>query len=329
MSVFQTSSHGAISYFFFPAAQSNSIVCAAGQCLEGVTNTTRALNFAPSFTNTSSSSATVGATLSIPSNPSILLLPGQYTPSSQPQLLHDALSSQQASLALPPGFSNSSTSSSPPSLPLTVALQPGVLSYPQALYRGQATFTQLSANHTSATLPSGSFLVAPNTWAALTSSNTRIIVWDAIPDFSQLPSVNVAGTFSLSDIQSAACSPPCASTGTCTPSGQCSCAPGFTGQSCESCASGFFGPSCQPCPSSCATCDQGLTGSGKCLVPAVSNPPSSCNCLNGACGSNGQCTCNAGWINSSNGTACASCAPGFFLDSSGDCSSRSQFISSG
>ncbi|KAF8481423.1 hypothetical protein JB92DRAFT_3038461 [Gautieria morchelliformis] len=285
-------------------AQSNSVVCVAGQCLQGVTNTT------------------IGATLNIPSNPSILLLPGQYTSSSQPQLLHDALSSQQASLSLPSGFSNSSTSSSAPSLPLTIALQPGVLSYPQPLYRGQSAFTQLpaGANRTTASIPPGSFLVAPNTWAALTSSNTRIIVWDAIPDFSQLPSSSAGGALSLSDIQSAACSPPCASTGTCSTSGQCSCPVGFAGQSCESCASGFFGPSCQPCPSGCATCDQGQTGSGKCLVPAVTNPPSSCNCLNGVCGSNSQCTCNAGWTTSSNGTACASCAQGFFLDSQGTCS---------
>ena len=268
---------------------------------------------------------TVGATLNVPSNPPILLLPGQYTSSAQPQLLHDALSSQHASISFPSGFSNSSAPpTSTPSLPLTVALQPGVLSYAQTQYRGQSSFTQLpsGANHTTATLPPGSFLVAPNTWAALTSSGNRLIVWDAIPDFGQLPSSTAGGAFNLADIQSAACSPSCASTGTCLPSGQCSCAPGFIGQSCESCASGFFGPSCQPCPSNCATCDQGLTGTGKCLVATVTNPPSSCNCLNGVCGSNGQCTCNAGWTASSNGTACASCAPGYFLDANGDCSSE-------
>ncbi|KAF8528206.1 insulin-like growth factor binding protein, partial [Hysterangium stoloniferum] len=289
------------------AAQSNSssqIVCVAGQCLQGVANTS------------------IGATLSIPSNPSILLLPGQYPSSSQPQLLHDALSSQRATLSLPSGFSNSTASSITPSLPLTIALQPGVLSYSQSLYKGQATFTQLpsTANFSTPTLPSGSFLVAPNTWAALTSSNTRLIVWDAIPDFAQLPPSTASGSLTLTDIQSAACPTPCASTGICTPAGTCSCQPGFNGTSCETCASGFFGPECQPCPSNCETCDQGLTGTGKCLVPTVTNPPSSCNCLNGVCGTNGQCTCNPGWANSNNGTACASCAPGFFLDSSGNCS---------
>jgi len=49
----------------------------------------------------------------------------------------------------------------------------------------------------------------------------------------------------------------------------------------------------------------------------VKNAPSSCNCLNGVCGSNGQCTCNEGWVNAANGTACASCAPGFFLGANG------------
>lgn len=250
-----------------------------------------------------------------------MLLPGLYTSSSQPQLLHDALSSQQAKLSLPSGFANSSTSSLTPSLPLTIALQPGVLSYSQSLYRGPSTFNALGPNHTTVTLPSGSLLVASNTWAALTYSNSRIIVWDTIPDFAQLPGSSPNGALSLNDVQSSTCSPPCASTSTCSPSGQCLCPSNFAGQSCESCAPGFFGPSCQPCPSGCATCDQGMTGSGQCLVPAVSNPPSSCNCLNGVCGKNG-CTCNIGWATGSNGTACATCAPGFFLNSNGDCSGK-------
>ena len=133
------------------------------------------------------------------------------------------LPSQQASLFLSSGFSNSSVPSTNPSLPLTVALQPGVLSYPQSLYRGQSTFTQLSAgpNRTTTTVPPGSFLVTLNTWAALTSSNRRIIVWDSIPDFVQLPLSSVGGSLSLTEIQSMACSSPCASTGTCLASGQC------------------------------------------------------------------------------------------------------------
>ena len=252
----------------------------------------------------------------------MLLLPGQYNSSLQPQLLLDMLSSHYASLSLSSGFSNSSTSSSTstPLLPLTIALNHGILSYPQPLYSGQSTFIP-ALNHTTITIPPGSFLVAPNTWAAFTSSSTRIIIWDAIPDFAQLPFSSASSVLKLTDIQSAACSPPCSSMGTCSSSGKCICPLNFAGQSCESCASGFFGPSCQPCPSDCAKCDQGLTGSGKCLVPEVSNLPSSCNCLNGVCNGNG-CTCNPGWTTDSNGTACATCAPGFFLDANGDCSSE-------
>ena len=151
-------------------------------------------------------------------------------------------------------------------------------------------------------------------------NNSRVIFWDAVPDVNQLPASNL-GSLSLSDIQSTACSPSCASSGVCTASGTCHCASGFTGASCESCASGFFGPKCQACPANCKTCDDGITGSGICLQPIIANNPASCNCLNGQCGSNGQCACNAGFTTASNGTACATCLPGFFLSSTGDCQS--------
>jgi hypothetical protein len=58
------------------------------------------------------------------------------------------------------------------------------------------------------------------------------------------------------------------------------------------------------------------------LVPVVSNLPSSCNCINGECGANGQCTCIGGWTSASNGTQCAACAPGYFLDTNGNCESE-------
>ena len=54
-------------------------------------------------------------------------------------------------------------------------------------------------------------------------------------------------------------------------------------------------------------------------MPVVTGAPASCNCLNGQCGSNGQCACNAGWTTADNGTVCAKCSPGFFLTSTGDC----------
>ncbi|KAI0333135.1 hypothetical protein GY45DRAFT_1320075 [Cubamyces sp. BRFM 1775] len=282
------------------ASSSNSptVVCVAGQCLEGYTNTT------------------IGATLSASgAATSLLLLPGQYTSSTNPALLHNLLTSSSASLALSPGFDGNT------SLPLNLALQPGVAVYPQANYSGQATFAKLPSSPSNSTLKisPGSLALASNVWVAISdSSNDRVIFWDSVPDVSQLPS-GASGLSQLLDIQSSACSPPCAGAGVCSASGTCVCPTGFNGTSCETCAPGFFGPSCQACPADCATCDDGMTGSGRCLEPVIKNAPSTCNCLNGVCNSDGSCTCNAGWTAGTNGTACAKCATGFFLNSDGNC----------
>ncbi|KAK7688881.1 hypothetical protein QCA50_007572 [Cerrena zonata] len=281
------------------AAQSNpSIVCVAGQCLQGFTN------------------ITIGATLSTPgSSASVQLLPGQYTSDTNPQLLHTLLTSSSATLAPSPGFNNSTTVS----LPLTVALEAGVAAYAQANYSGAGTFTQLPQTNgslSSTSISAGSLMLSSNVWTAVSSgsaSSDRLILWDSIPDLSQLPSGASAAKSSLSilEIQSSACSPPCSGAGICSASGTCTCPTGFTGSSCESCAQGFFGPNCQPCPQGCTSCDEGISGTGRCLSPQVSNPPSSCNCLNGVCGSNGQCSCNAGWTSADNGTACANAPKAF------------------
>jgi hypothetical protein len=163
-----------------------------------------------------------------------------------------------------------------------------------------------------------SLAISDNTWVAITvgTSQTRLILWDSIPDVTQIPGLS---NLQLADTQSAACSTPCSGASVCSSSGTCSCPTGFTGTACESCAPGFFGPNCQQCPANCSSCDEGISGSGRCLVPIVSNPPSSCNCLNGVCNQDGSCACNAGWTAASNGTACATCAQGFFRDSNGDC----------
>jgi len=285
------------------AAQSSpTVVCVAGQCLQGFTNTT------------------IGATLSSPgSSVSILLLPGQYDASTNPQLLHALLTSSSSTLSPSPGFANGSTIS----LPLNLALQPGLSSYPQANFSGSGTFTPLpetNASISSSTFSAGSIMLASNVWAAVASSSSstdRVILWDSIPDLAQISTLS--SSLSVLEIQSAACSPPCAGAGICSAAGTCTCPTGFTGSSCESCAPGFFGPNCQACPTGCASCDEGITGTGRCLAPLVSNPPSSCNCLNGACGSSGQCTCNPGWTTADNGTACAKCSSGFFLTSDGNC----------
>ncbi|KAG7094422.1 hypothetical protein E1B28_008022 [Marasmius oreades] len=281
------------------AQNSPVVVCVAGQCLQGFSN------------------ATIGTVISgAPS--SALLLPGQYTSTTNPQFLHDLLLSSNTSLSPSPGFESSSSSRN---LPLNVALSPGLAIYSQSPYSGTAAFTSLPTTplrNSSTPIQASSISISSNTWAAVTiAGSSRVIIWDGIPDVSQLP---ITGSFSLTDLQSAACSPPCSGSGVCSPSGTCTCPAGFTGSACEACAKGFFGSQCQPCPTGCTSCDEGISGSGRCLTPTAANPPSSCNCLNGQCATaGGGCTCNAGWTTADNGTQCAKCSPGFFLTSTGDC----------
>ncbi|RDX41022.1 hypothetical protein OH76DRAFT_257034 [Lentinus brumalis] len=283
----------------FAAQSSPTVVCVAGQCLEGYTNTT------------------IGATLSASgAATSLLLLPGQYSSTTDPALLHDLLTSSSASVSSSPGFDANAT------LPLNLALQPGVAFYPQSKYSGQASFSQLPSSplNTSTQVSPGSLAVSSSVWAAISSgsSGDRVIFWDSVPDVSQLPS-GASALSQLLDIQSSTCSPPCAGAGVCSASGTCVCPTGFNGTSCETCSPGFFGPTCQACPAGCGSCDDGMTGTGRCLEPVIQNLPSTCNCLNGACGSSGQCTCIPGWTTADNGTACAKCADGFFLNSDGSC----------
>ncbi|TFK41682.1 TNFR/NGFR cysteine-rich region family protein [Crucibulum laeve] len=281
--------------------QSPTVLCIPGQCLQGYSNTT------------------IGAKLSAQGAPtSVQLLPGPYTSSTSPQLLHDILTSSSASLASSPGFQNSSSSVT---LPLNLALQPGLSIFSDSLYSGQAAFTALPSDpvgNTTTPLAARSIALSSSVWATVQAGSNRVVFWDSVPDISQLPS-SAVGNLALADIQSTACTPSCASSGICTSNGTCKCATGFTGSSCESCAAGFFGPSCQACPSDCGSCDEGITGSGRCLKPVVANAPDSCNCLNGVCSSGGQCTCNTGFVTADNGTQCAKCASGFFLTSNGDC----------
>lgn len=230
------------------------------------------------------------------------------------------MTSSSATLFPSPGFANSSASVSV-SLPLTVQLQPGLATYPQARYSGNASFKALpsTAGNISTPLNAGSLAISNNVWAAVsTGNNNRVILWSSVPDVAQLPT-SASGSLSLLALESSTCSPPCAGNAVCTTSGTCSCPTGFSGSSCEQCASGYYGPSCSSCPSGCTTCDDGISGTGRCLSSTVSDPPSSCNCINGQCGSGGQCTCLPGWSSASNGTQCATCAPGYFLGSTGNC----------
>ncbi|KAF9484829.1 growth factor receptor domain-containing protein [Pholiota conissans] len=290
----------ALSALLFPisifAQSTPTILCISGQCLQGYSNTT------------------IGTIITGTSN-SVHLLPGVYDASTNPQLLHDSLTSSSASLSPSAGFNSSL------SLPLTVALQPGFSTYSDRLYSGQASFSALPSTpliNSTKSLTASSLALASDVWIALNIGSTnRVIVWDAVPDVAQLPT---QGALSLVDIQSAACSPTCSSGGVCSAAGVCQCQPGFSGASCETCAPGFFGPTCQACPANCTTCDEGITGTGRCLKPTPpTNAPANCNCKNGVCGANGTCSCTPGFTTGNDGTQCSKCLPGFFQTSSGDC----------
>ena len=279
----------------------------------------------------------VGVKLSSPSVPvTVQLLPGQYTSATNPELLHQILTSSSPSLVPSAGFENVSASAfaqskSSINLPLNVVMDPGIAIYAQQNYSGQGAFSSLPSSpsaNTSIPLTALSLALSSNVWAAVTlgpNSNERVILWDSVPDVTQLPfsSPSVA----LLDLQSSACTPACSSSAVCSPQGVCLCPPGFTGTSCEQCTSGFFGPSCTQCSgqgTGCNQCDDGLSGTGMCLQPAngTQNPVTQCNCVNGVCGSDGQCACGPGWTTSDNGQACAKCAGGFFASSTGECKGK-------
>lgn len=215
----------------------------------------------------------------------------------------------------------------------TLTLQFGVLLYPQAYFYGTSQlYPSASADNPITLGASNSFVIYGYAYAILTSSDksTTIIIWDSVPNFYFLSLPGSPGTtYSITSIQSAVCSPSCTSAGTCDKySPVCICPKGFTGAQCQSCAKGFFGPTCQACPSNCKTCDDGMSGSGLCLVPASTTPK--CKCENAICGgSNGEgaCTCLPGWGPANNGTACAQCLQGFYLASNGGCQSMIQYFS--
>ncbi|KAJ2927120.1 hypothetical protein H1R20_g10018, partial [Candolleomyces eurysporus] len=285
------------------AQQSSNVVCIAGQCVQGFSNTT------------------IGAKLTAPgSSTSLHLLPGQYTSTTNPQLLHNLLTSSSASLASSAGLSANGPITS---LPLDLALQPGLAIYSEPLYSGQDAFSGLPStpvNNISLPIGAKSIALSSNVWVAISSSNNdgRTILWDSVPDVSQL---SLSSSLNLLDIQSTSCSPSCSGAGICSAAGQCVCPSNFGGSSCESCAAGHFGPQCQPCPDGCDKCDEGMAGTGRCLTPQVGpTDPKRCNCVNGECNPDGTCTCSNGWVDGSDGTKCASCAAGFFRTSTGDCS---------
>lgn len=227
-----------------------------------------------------------------------------------------------------PGFTMSSTV-----LPFAVTLQPGFVLYSDQFYNGQANYKSLRNSFSNKTISlllapgSGSIAISKDVWLAVATGSTNpTIFYDTAPLI--WPSTNQS-VITVIDYQSSTCQPQCSGNGVCTASATCTCAKGFTGPSCESCASGFFGPACKPCPSSCDSCDQ---TSGLCLTPKaafkVDKAQKTCNCQNGQCSSDGNCSCLPGWTNATelNGVTCAQCAPGFFM-TSGNCRSKILYIS--
>ncbi|XP_006463869.1 hypothetical protein AGABI2DRAFT_120662 [Agaricus bisporus var. bisporus H97] len=292
---------------FSNAASDSTLVCVPQRCLQGDSNIT----LGAKLSNSASS---------IP----IHLLPGEYTTTTNSELLRDALTSSTTTLSPSAGFSNASSSLSN-SLPLELFLQPGIATFSSRLYSGQTAFTALpdstNNNNTSSSTPlvAESVALSSNVVAITTSSSNRLVLWDSIPDTGHLPPPFNNAQLSLVDIQSTTCSPLCSSSGgICNSQGQCVCRDGFTGSSCEECSSGRFGPDCRVCgEDDCEKCDEGVSGTGRCLKKKRSG--NDCNCVNGVCGDDGNCQCTTGFTKADNGTQCAKCADGFFLTSSGDC----------
>ncbi|GAA5861716.1 hypothetical protein JCM8547_000713 [Rhodosporidiobolus lusitaniae] len=298
----------------------------------------------PDLCLTGDNSLTAGVLISSAVNGStqqIALLPGTYSSSSSASSsssltnsstvsLSSALFSKKATASPSSGFSTSGSLSSSSSASYTVSLLAGLTAYTSALYQGDATYLSLPTNYSSAnstTSPSGieAFLLTSSSYAILTlGESTRLVVWESLADVGEIKGGSGSGGVSVVDVQSRECTTPCASGGVCASSGKCVCGTGWTGETCNTCASGFFGKSCDACSAGCTNCDEGLTGTGRCLDVVATNVtlPSTCDCSNGECASDltsATCTCNAGWTKAANGTQCAACAEGYYMTSGGDC----------
>ncbi|KDE04791.1 hypothetical protein MVLG_04755 [Microbotryum lychnidis-dioicae p1A1 Lamole] len=301
----------------FNSTNVTSAVCTATQCLQG-TNSLSAGVYVVSRANGTNTTL-------------VKLLPGTYTSSSSTNANSSLLSfpsSTSASTATPSaGFTSSGTLGST----YTVSLQPGIIAYSSILFQGTPTYLALPATNTSASNSTStslgssisSLLLSNEVYAILHAGSERFVVWDGVADVSQWRSV-VKNQVTFQQLQSSACATPCASGGTCTGDGRCACATGWAGTLCDICEPGHYGSSCLPCPANCANCDQGVTGSGRCLDVGSSSivQPSTCNCINGICASNSSsatCACSAGWSTAANGTQCGACATGYYQTNGGDC----------
>ncbi|KAG2003450.1 insect antifreeze protein [Coprinopsis cinerea AmutBmut pab1-1] len=292
------------------------VVCIPGTCIQGYSN------------------ITVGARISIPnSSQQLHLLPGTYTSTTSPQFLHNTLTTSGITSLGSQGFTNSTR------LPLELFLDLGIAIFEFPRYTGESAFAGVIDDDSgpvesdfSIPLNASGLLTARDLVTTLfytrnQNDTRRVTVWDAIPDFKQLPAAiaSVSSSIALHNLESITCQTkrnptPCSSKGYCTPEGSCLCAPGFAGDACEQCAAGHWGPECEPCPDNCTSCDEGIGGTGRCLTRFTEpGAPSTCNCENGVCGEDDECQCLPGWRSPNGGPQCSECAQGFFKTSNGDC----------
>ena len=198
----------------------------------------------------------MGVTLSSPSiSSSIFLVPDTYASlSSLPSVLLSALQSPLTTVTLPSSLLNASSGvSGSVSLPLKISQTAPLLAFPNANFTGTGVsfaLAPVNTTFTTTTINTASLMLDDGLWAVLVqnSSSTHVVVWQSVPDFSQVSSSSAfdsSSPISLVSLQSTACNTPCSSAGTCSASGTCTCPPQFSGTSCETCAKGFFGPSCQ------------------------------------------------------------------------------------
>lgn len=246
------------------SATSSTTVCSSTQCIPGSANPARKCRLLYTLLGTTlllfswiGHVSLVVATLSSPSlSDPILLLPDTYSSSSNlPSQLLAALQSPLTKITLPsPTILNStSASSSSLSLPLTLAQNAPLVLFPSANFSGTTESFSLPNGNSSFSVQTVTFeslSLVNGFWAIFSqsSSQSQLIVWESVSDFSQLSSssgFSKSGTGSLIALQSSSCPTPCSSGGTCTSAGTCSCPSNFSGPSCEQCAPGFFGSSCE------------------------------------------------------------------------------------
>lgn len=162
-----------------------------------------------------------------------VLLPGTYTSASASTantslLAFGTSSTQQVSL----GFTGTGTVGST----YSVALAPGLTTYPSPLFEGSPSYTALSTSTNSITNTTTieSFLLSDNMFAVLNvggTSGSRVVAWEGVADVGNMAAGS--GGVTVVSLQSSSCSIPCASGGVCMANSTCVCQPGFTGATCS------------------------------------------------------------------------------------------------